>query len=71
MAYQNLSGSGMVISHFANDSSTWKSESNLVKLVKDAQAGMDSLWGWAQNSGFKISETKTLGIVFANKTSTI
>ncbi|XP_060578916.1 uncharacterized protein LOC132735901, partial [Ruditapes philippinarum] len=57
----------MVISQFADDSSTWKSGSNLVKLAKDAQAGMDSLWGWAQKWGFKISETKTVGIVFGNQ----
>jgi hypothetical protein len=54
---ESLSGSGLVISQFADDSSTWKSGSNLVKLAKDAQAGLDSLWGWAQKWGFKISET--------------
>ena len=61
-----LSGSGLVISQFADDSSTWKSGSNLVKLAQDAQAGMDLLWGWAQKWGFKISETKTVGIIFGN-----
>ena len=62
-----LSGSGMVISQFADDSSTWKSGSNVVKLAKDAQAGMDSLWRWVQKWGFKISDTKTVGILFGNK----
>ena len=61
-----LSGSGMVISQFADDSSAWKTGSNMVKLARDAQAGMDSLWGWALKRGFKISETKTVGILFGN-----
>lgn len=57
----------MVISQFADDSGTWKSGSNLVKLAKDAQAGFDSLWVWAKNWGFKISDTKTVGILFGNQ----
>lgn len=61
-----LQGSGMVISQFADDSGTWKSGSVLKNLVKDAQAGLDSLWGWAKNWGFKISESKTVGILFGN-----
>lgn len=62
-----LQGTGMVISQFADDSGTWKTGSNLVKLAEDAQAGLDSLWGWAKNWGFKISETKTVGVLFGNQ----
>jgi hypothetical protein len=57
----------MVISQFADDYGAWKTGSNLVKQAKDAQAGMDSLWGWAKNWGFKISETKTVGVTFGNQ----
>lgn len=39
----------------------------MVKLAKDAQAGLDSQWGWAKNCGFKISETKTVGVLIGNQ----
>ena len=30
-------------------------------------AGLDSNWRWSQEWGFKISKTKTDGIIFGNK----
>ncbi|KAH3884850.1 hypothetical protein DPMN_008835 [Dreissena polymorpha] len=39
--------SGMVISQFADDSGTWLKGSNMLRLQKRAQAGLDSIWKWA------------------------
>lgn len=62
-----LEGTGMVISQFADDSANWKSGANLKKLQSCAQRGLDSIWGWAKNWGFKLSKTKTVGILFGNQ----
>ena len=44
--------SGMVISQFADDSGTWLKGSNMLRLQKRAQAGLDSIWKWAIEWGF-------------------
>ena len=36
-------------------------------LQRKAQTGLDSIWRWSQEWGFKISKTKTVGIIFGNK----
>ena len=57
----------MVISQFADDSGTWLKGSNMSHLQKRAQAGLDSIWKWAIEWGFKISPTKTVGVLFGDK----
>ena len=59
--------SGMVISQFADDSGTWLKGSNMLRLQKRAQAGLDSIWKWAIEWGFKISPTKTVGVLFGDQ----
>ena len=60
-------GTGMVISQFADDSGGWLVGSDGKTLQRKAQAGMDSIWRWSQEWGFKISKTKTVGIIFGNQ----
>ena len=60
-------GTGMVISQFADDSGGWLVGSDGQTLQRKAQAGLDSIWRWSQEWGFKISKTKTVGIIFGNK----
>ena len=60
-------GTGMVISQFADDSGGWLMGSDGQTLQRKAQAGLDSIWRWSQEWGFKISKTKTVGIIFGNK----
>ena len=52
-------GTGMVISQFADDSGGWLMGSDSQTLQRKAQAGLDSIWRWSQEWGFKISKTKT------------
>ena len=56
----------MVPSQFADDSGTWLIGGNENLLQKRAQTGLDSIWGWAKAWGFKISQTKSVGIIFGN-----
>ena len=65
---ETLEGTGMVTSQFADDSGTWIKGANLNLLKTRAQAGLDSIWEWAKTWGFKISQTKSVGILFGNKT---
>ena len=60
-------GTGMVISQFADDSGGWLMGSDGQTLQRKAQAGLDSIWRWSKQWGFKISKTKTVGIIFGNK----
>ena len=60
-------GTGTVISQFTDDSGGWLTGSDGQTLQRKAQAGLDSIWCWSQEWGFKISKTKTVGIIFGNK----
>ena len=60
-------GTGMVISQFADDSGGWLVGSDGQTLQCKAQVGLDSIWRWSQQWGFKISKTKTVGIIFGNQ----
>ena len=62
-------GSGMVISQFADDSGSWLCGGNIQYLQRKAQIGLDSIWRWSQEWGFKISQAKTVGILFGHKNS--
>ena len=61
-----VQNSGMVISQFADDSGTWRMGSNLKDLTVRAQKGLDAIWNWSIEWGFKISRTKTVGMLFGN-----
>ena len=60
-------GTGMVISQFADDSGSWLSGRHIPTLKKKAQKGLDSIWRWSKKWGFKLSKTKTVGILFGNQ----
>ena len=64
-------GTGMVISQFADDSGSWLSGRHIPTLKQKAQQGLDSIWRWSQEWGFKLSKTKTVGILFGNQKENI
>ncbi|MDW3615091.1 MAG: reverse transcriptase family protein, partial [Nitrososphaeraceae archaeon] len=52
---------------FADDSAIWRSGKNLQQIIKNLQKIMNKICDWSDNWGFKISETKTVAIVFTKK----
>jgi len=56
---------GDKLSLYADDSSTWKSGSNLAALVHDIQRYLNRLTAFFDRWGFKLSTAKTVAIVFA------
>jgi ribonuclease HI len=57
------------LSLFADDSSTFKSGSNLDLLCKHIQISLDMISSWCDQWGFKISVDKSTGVVFTHKYS--
>lgn len=58
---------GVQISMFADDSAIWKSGRNIKKLNNDVQAYLNDVIEFFDEWGFRISETKTVAIVFSKK----
>jgi ribonuclease HI len=52
---------------YADDGSLWRSGVNLKQLNKDLQKQLDDVVAWCDCWGFKISEAKTVGVVFTRK----
>jgi len=55
---------GERLSLYADDSAIWKSGANLTELVKNVQSYLDKLKAFFDRWGFKVSEDKTVAIVF-------
>src|SRR5271157_6038968 len=56
------------LSLFADDSTLYKSGTNIKHLSKQIQQDLDSINIWCNQWGFKISSTKSTAVVFTNKT---
>jgi hypothetical protein len=49
---------------FADDSAAWKSGSNVRLLARHIQQHLDNVQRWADTWGFKLSETKSIAVLF-------
>jgi len=58
---------GVELSLFADDSATYKSGTNLDFILKKLQMSLDIISTWCDEWGFKISPTKSCGVIFTNK----
>jgi len=58
---------GAKTSIFADDSAVWKSGVNLKHILGDIQENFADIQIWCNNWGFKISESKTIGVLFTKK----
>lgn len=54
-------------SQFADDSAMWHRGHNLKILRNKMQRTLDNVSKWAIKWGFKISKTKTIGVIFGNR----
>ena len=52
---------------FADDSSIWRSETNLHQILHHLQEDLNKIELWCKDWGFTINTVKTIGIVFSNK----
>ena len=52
---------------YADDGSLWRAGSNLKQVNKELQKQLDDVVAWCDCWGFKISEAKTVGVVFTRK----
>ena len=55
------------LSLFADDSAVFKSGKNIKSLMKDIQNSLNKIADWCHRWGFKISESKTVAVLFSNK----
>ena len=62
------SDKGVELSLFADDSATYKSGPNLDHILKTLQTAVDLIAEWCDKWGFKISVTKSCGVIFTNRT---
>ena len=52
---------------FADDSTIWRSGSNINIIIHHLQSDLDIISNWCTKWGFKINTNKTTGIIFTNK----
>ena len=55
------------ISQFADNSAYWYADKNVKRLQKRLQDNMDKITKWSSKWGFKISQLKTVRIIFKTK----
>lgn len=63
---EQVDGTGLSVSQFADDSATWLMGHDYVKMRSKAQEGLNKIMFWAKYWGFKISKEKTVAILFGN-----
>jgi len=52
---------------FADDSSLWKSGTDLHKIIKSLQTKLDLIQKWCEKWGFILSREKTIAVIFSRK----
>ena len=62
-----INNNNVQLSLFADDSALYKSGHNLDLLIKHIQESLDRVQTWCDTWGFKLSPTKSCGVVFSNK----
>lgn len=60
---------GVNLSQFADDLDLWKTGRNISFLTKKMQVNLNKLSVWCKKWGFKLSPTKTVGVLFTRKRS--
>ena len=63
----DVGNTGVDLSLFADDSATYKSGKNINQLLKDIQTSLNSISKWADKWGIKISNSKSVGIIFTHR----
>ncbi|XP_063416816.1 uncharacterized protein LOC134699058 [Mytilus trossulus] len=55
------------MSQFADDSAMWYRGGNIKHLTKKMQETLNNISAWSKKWGFKISKTKTIGVIFGDR----
>ncbi|CAG2219008.1 unnamed protein product [Mytilus edulis] len=56
-----------VMPQFADDSAMWYRGGNIKHLTKKMQETLNNISAWSKKWGFKISKTKTIGVIFGDR----